>query len=173
MTGIQHNRPDGTSCLSLAVTSCSECGWTEPVRDGEEPIVITRDDLLSEWRKDHPAECSCPSNRVDTSCPQHGTAAASPVLVSLGQLVAAVQHRAVTGTLEMLEEQGGSPEDLASALWEALGAARVAPGHVLVSREDLRAVLVGLEHPEYGHEYMPPRTKAAYERLAAAAEATP
>lgn len=35
MTGIQHNRPDGTECRYLAATFCNKCGWFEPTRDDE------------------------------------------------------------------------------------------------------------------------------------------
>ena len=38
----------------------------------EQPIVITRDELLTEWRAAHPGACSCPSTKIDSSCPQHG-----------------------------------------------------------------------------------------------------
>jgi hypothetical protein len=64
-----------------AATGEAETGPCEGAKAGEpdgdlraaEPIVITRDDLLTEWRKAHPGECSCPDGApCDPSCPQHG-----------------------------------------------------------------------------------------------------
>lgn len=43
-----------------------------------------------------------------------------PTTVTRERLVAALQAPPVTGTLAMLEEQGGGPEDLADAILEAL-----------------------------------------------------
>ena len=55
------------------------------------PIVITRDELLSEWRKAHPGECSCPPDRPDRSCPQHGgdlsASERDAVMADLGKLL--------------------------------------------------------------------------------------
>jgi len=42
-----------------------------------ESIVVTRDDLLSQWRAAHPGACSCPGTGADLSCPQHGSPARS------------------------------------------------------------------------------------------------
>jgi hypothetical protein len=38
-----------------------------------EPIVITRDDLLTVWRNQNPGKCSCPFGALDPACPQHST----------------------------------------------------------------------------------------------------
>ncbi len=40
----------------------------------DQPIVITRDELLSVWREQRPGACSCPPGRTDSSCPRHGRA---------------------------------------------------------------------------------------------------
>ena len=52
------------------------------------PVIITRDDLLTEWRKDHPGACSCPDGaQIDPSCPQHGStvrAAADAIYEEMG-----------------------------------------------------------------------------------------
>jgi hypothetical protein len=42
------------------------------IREGSQPIEITRNDLLSEWRKANPDTCSCPVGEIDLSCPLHG-----------------------------------------------------------------------------------------------------
>lgn len=51
-------------------------GETSRTPDGDlgaaEPVVVARDELLTEWRRTHPGACSCPPGRRDLSCPQHG-----------------------------------------------------------------------------------------------------
>ena len=66
---------------------------TDGLRDAA-PVLITRDELLSEWRKAYPGECSCPPDRPDRSCPQHGASLSASerdaVMADLGKLLEAL-----------------------------------------------------------------------------------
>jgi hypothetical protein len=49
---------------------------------GQPPIVITRDEILSVWREEHPDACSFPPGKADKRCPPHGWPAAPEVIAS-------------------------------------------------------------------------------------------
>jgi hypothetical protein len=59
---------------------CAQAEAAERLAAGRDTIVITRDEILSVWREEHPGACSCPPGEVDKRCPQHGWPAAPEVI---------------------------------------------------------------------------------------------
>ena len=59
---------------------CAQAEAAERLAADRDTIVITRDEILSVWREEHPGACSCPPGKADKLCPEHGWPAAPEII---------------------------------------------------------------------------------------------
>lgn len=126
-----------------------------------EPIVLTWDDLVADWRTAHPGACSCPG-RVDPSCLQHGKgedrneemeAAADAGMKAWHDAVGATHRATVTAILAAAAPliRAGERGRLRALLGERFKGAVTFPGSDYlvdaVTWSDLLAVLARGEQP--------------------------